>query len=94
MDTSAISTRLMKLLGDIGTNEPIDSILPTVASVIDQVTLICDKAAQLDIYKHHLASEAAALSAKEHQMSEGDKRLQELVDNVYARYKQVHQENI
>lgn len=73
----------MKLLEGIGTNEPVDTILPTVDSLIDEIRSVCGKAEELDFYTHH---RQASMRANV-QMSEGDVRLQALVDNVYQRYK-------
>ena len=83
MDATSISTRLMKLLEGIGTNEPVDTILPTIDSLVEEIKSVCGKAEELDFYTHHrqLAMRATVVT------SEADVRLQTLVDDVYKRYR-------
>lgn len=83
MDSTCLSTTLMKLLEGIGTNESAEKILPIIDSMIAEIENICKKANELDYVKAH--REAAQKPA----MSESDKQLQSLVDQVYERYKQV-----
>lgn len=87
MDTTSISTKLMKLLEGIGTNEPVDTILPTIDGLIHDIEGVCRRAEELDFYQHHLQ-----LSERQNKIySEEDTRLQAIVDNVHERYKTIMQ---
>lgn len=86
MDTTGISSNLMKLLEGIGMNEPVQKVLPIIDTLKKDISVICERANELEFMKAHRRREHTD-SLESGVLEDADMRLQRLVDDVHAKFK-------